>query len=161
MGGGAGGPGGCGAVVGLRGMNTHLVPAHGSGTHWTSRPASRCTENLKKGGRGRRGPAIALSGIFARVLPRLAVRSFTTRSGTGGSWIESQRPLRAQETQTVASTQHRAQEDEHNAHRPPGWVRVTVRQRAPVPAIHSHAARLDAGVMKQRLEPPEQTLIDI
>lgn len=49
-----------------------------------------------------------------------AVRSFTTRTGTGGSWIESQRPLRKQETQTVASAEHRAQEEEHNAHRTRG-----------------------------------------
>lgn len=77
-------------------------------------------------------------------------------------WIESQRPLRKQETQTVAWTEHRAQEEEHNAHRPLGWVCVTVRQRAPGLPIHLHRACLDAGVRKLRLQSNvKQTLIDI
>lgn len=76
------GPGGCGTVVGLRGMNGHLVRAHRSETHWTSRPASLYTENLKKslwggfaicgGGGGDGWDGSSFFRIFPHVFLRLA-----------------------------------------------------------------------------------------
>lgn len=165
------GPGGRGAVVGLRGMNRHLVRAHRSETHWTSRPASLYTENLKKslwGGLASRGEVgggrhSSFSRIFTQVLPRLAEGCTLVHQKDRDRWVLDRISKAFEKAGNTNGCLDRTQSSRGRTQCTQD-TRVGPCNCAPtctcVP-IHSHRARLDAGVTKQRLEPPEQTVIDI